>query len=140
MAQNLARGTTALICGSVAYDTILVFPDRFKAHILPDKLHTLNVSFLVPDMRREFGGCAANIAYGLNLLGDRGITMATAGELVFFGDNAGSFEAADARSGKALWHFNTGQDISASPMSYAIAGKQYVAIAAGGDVFSFALP
>jgi alcohol dehydrogenase (cytochrome c) len=67
-------------------------------------------------------------------------TMATAGELVFFGDNAGSFEAADARSGKALWHFNTGQDISASPMSYAIAGKQYVAIAAGSDVFSFALP
>jgi adenosine kinase len=80
MAQKLARGTTALICGSVAYDTILVFPDRFKAHILPDKLHTLNVSFLVPDMRREYGGCAANIAYGLNLLGDRGIAMATAGE------------------------------------------------------------
>src|ERR1700686_1743218 len=79
MAQNLARGSTALICGSVAYDTILVFPDRFKAHILPDKLHTLNVSFLVPDMRREFGGCAANIAYGLKLLGDRGVAMATAG-------------------------------------------------------------
>src|SRR6202030_817128 len=79
MAQNLARGTTALICGSVAYDTILVFPDRFQSHILPDKLHTLNVSFLVPEMRREFGGCAANIAYGLNLLGDRGIAMATAG-------------------------------------------------------------
>src|SRR6202042_1394451 len=79
MVQKLARGTTALICGSVAYDTILVFPDRFKAHILPDKLHTLNVSFLVPDMRREYGGCAANIAYGLNLLGDRGIAMATAG-------------------------------------------------------------
>src|ERR1700722_157340 len=80
MAQNLARGSTALICGSVAYDTILVFPDRFKAHILPDKLHTLNVSFLVPQMRRAFGGCAANIAYGLNLLGDRGIAMATAGD------------------------------------------------------------
>jgi adenosine kinase len=80
MAQKLARGTTALICGSVAYDTILVFQDRFKAHILPDRLHTLNVSFLVPDMRREYGGCAANIAYGLNLLGDRGIAMATAGE------------------------------------------------------------
>jgi len=79
MAQNLSKGAAALICGSVAYDTILVFPDRFKAHILPDKLHTLNVSFLVPDMRREFGGCAANIAYGLNLLGDRGIPMATAG-------------------------------------------------------------
>ncbi len=69
----------ALICGSVAYDTILVFPDRFKAHLLPDKLHILNVSFLVPEMRREFGGCAANIAYGLKLLGDEGIAMATAG-------------------------------------------------------------
>src|SRR6202047_1728228 len=80
MAQNLSKDAAALICGSVAYDTILVFRDRFKAHILHDKLHTLNVSFLVPDMRREFGGCAANIAYGLNLLGDRGIAMATAGE------------------------------------------------------------
>jgi len=79
MAQNKLTETAALICGSVAYDTILVFPDRFKAHILPDKLHTLNVSFLVPEMRREFGGCAANIAYGLNLLGDRGIAMATVG-------------------------------------------------------------
>jgi len=69
----------ALICGSVAYDTILVFPDRFKAHILPDKLHILNVSFLVPEMRREFGGCAANIAYGLSLLGDLGVPMAAAG-------------------------------------------------------------
>jgi alcohol dehydrogenase (cytochrome c) len=69
-----------------------------------------------------------------------GGTMATAGDLVFFGDDSGSFEAVDARSGKALWHFNTGQDVSASPMSYAIAGKQYVAIAAGSDVFSFALP
>lgn len=69
----------ALICGSVAYDTILIFPDRFKAHILPDKIHILNVSFLVPEMRREYGGCAANIAYGLNLLGDVGLPMATAG-------------------------------------------------------------
>jgi alcohol dehydrogenase (cytochrome c) len=67
-------------------------------------------------------------------------TMATAGGLVFFGDDGGSFEAVDAQSGKALWHFNTGQDISASPMSYAVGGKQYVAIAAGSDVFSFALP
>ena len=69
----------ALICGSVAYDTILQFPDRFKSHILPDKIHILNVSFLVPEMRREFGGCAANIAYNLRLLGDRGLAMATAG-------------------------------------------------------------
>jgi adenosine kinase len=79
MTQISSRAATALICGSVAYDTILLFPDRFKAHILPDKLHILNVSFLVPEMRREFGGCAANIAYGLSLLGDRGIAMATAG-------------------------------------------------------------
>src|ERR1700674_1122381 len=79
MPQTSSRASTALICGSVAYDTILLFPDRFKSHILPDKLHTLNVSFLVPEMRREFGGCAANIAYGLDLLGDRGIAMATAG-------------------------------------------------------------
>jgi adenosine kinase len=69
----------ALICGSVAYDTILQFPDRFKSHILPDKIHILNVSFLVPEMRREFGGCATNIAYSLHLLGDRGVPMATAG-------------------------------------------------------------
>src|SRR5271154_3852178 len=80
MAIKLPKEAAALVCGSVAYDTILVFPDRFKAHILPDKLHTLNVSFLVPEMRREFGGCAANIAYSLKLLGDRGIAMATAGQ------------------------------------------------------------
>src|SRR6202046_3311848 len=79
MVQDLRGGKAALICGSVAYDTILVFPDRFKAHILPDKLHILNVSFLVPEMRREFGGCAANIAYNLHLLGDTALPMATAG-------------------------------------------------------------
>jgi adenosine kinase len=79
MANERSGGQAALICGSVAYDTILQFPDRFKAHILPDKIHILNVSFLVPDMRREFGGCAANIAYGLKLLGDVGYPMATAG-------------------------------------------------------------
>ncbi|HTU65561.1 MAG TPA: carbohydrate kinase family protein [Steroidobacteraceae bacterium] len=66
---------SALICGSVAYDTIMVFPDRFKTHILPDKLHMLNVAFLVPQMRREFGGCAGNIAYNLKLLGDTGYPM-----------------------------------------------------------------
>ena len=79
MAQTVSQDKAALICGSVAYDTILLFPDRFKSHILPDKIHILNVSFLVPEMRREFGGCAANIAYGLKLLGDKGIAMATAG-------------------------------------------------------------
>jgi adenosine kinase len=79
MVQDRESGKAALICGSVAYDTILQFQDRFKSHILPDKIHILNVSFLVPDMRREFGGCAANIAYSLKLLGDRGVPMATAG-------------------------------------------------------------
>ena len=68
-----------LICGSVAYDTIMVFSDRFRNHILPDQLHILNVSFLVPDMRREFGGCAGNIAYSLHLLGGRPQMMATVG-------------------------------------------------------------
>ena len=75
--QNSRR---ALICGSVAFDTIMVFQDRFKNHILPDKIHMLNVSFLVPQMRREFGGCAGNIAYNLKLLGDVGLPMATVGK------------------------------------------------------------
>ena len=70
----------ALICGSLAYDTIMVFPDQFKNHILPDKVHILNVSFLVPRMRREFGGCAGNIAYNLKLLGGEPIPMATVGQ------------------------------------------------------------
>ena len=70
----------ALICGSLAYDTIMVFPDQFKNHILPDKVHILNVSFLVPRMRREFGGCAGNIAYNLNLLGGSPVPMATVGQ------------------------------------------------------------
>ena|SRR5271166_5670902 len=69
-----------------------------------------------------------------------GGTMTIAGGLLFFGDDAGSLEAVDAQSGKPLWHFSTGQDMSASPMTYAIDGKQYVAIAAGSNVFSFALP
>jgi alcohol dehydrogenase (cytochrome c) len=65
--------------------------------------------------------------------------MTTVGGLVFFGDDAQSFEALDAQNGKPLWHFNTGQDMSASPMTYAVDGKQYVAVAAGSDVLSFAL-
>jgi adenosine kinase len=71
---------SALICGSLAYDTIMVFEDQFKNHILPDKVHILNVSFLVPHMRREFGGCAGNIAYNLKLLGGEPIPMATVGQ------------------------------------------------------------
>ena len=69
-----------LICGSVAFDTIAVFDGRFKEHILPDRIHALSVSFLVPTMRREFGGCAGNIAYNLQLLDGNPLIMATAGE------------------------------------------------------------
>jgi adenosine kinase len=69
----------ALICGSLAYDTIMVFPDRFKNHILPDKVHMLNVAFLVPRMRKEFGGCAGNISYNLKLLGGDPVPMGTVG-------------------------------------------------------------
>ena len=68
---------TALICGSAAYDNIMVFEDSFKNHILPDKIHILNVAFLVPRLRREFGGCATNIAYNLKLLGGNPLPMAT---------------------------------------------------------------
>lgn len=70
---------SALICGSFAFDSIMVFPDKFKNHILPDKVHMLNVAFLVPELRREFGGCAGNIAYNLKLLGDNPLPMGTVG-------------------------------------------------------------
>jgi len=71
---------SALICGSFAYDTIMVFHDQFKNHILPDKVHILNVAFLVPELRREFGGCAGNIAYNLKLLGEDPLPMGTVGD------------------------------------------------------------
>ncbi|GAA5786871.1 carbohydrate kinase family protein [Chitiniphilus shinanonensis] len=70
---------STLICGSMAYDTIMVFPDRFKHHILPEQIHMLSISFLVPEMRREFGGCAGNIAYTLKALGDDPLILATVG-------------------------------------------------------------
>ena len=70
----------ALICGSIAYDHIMVFPDRFKNHILPDKIHVLSVAFLVPELRQEFGGCAGNIAYNMKLLGAGALPMATVGK------------------------------------------------------------
>ncbi len=69
-----------LICGSMAYDNIMVFQGRFKEHILPEQIHILNVSFLVPQLRREFGGCAGNIAYNLKLLGGEPVIMATMGD------------------------------------------------------------
>ncbi len=71
---------SAVICGSLAYDTIMVFQDQFKNHILPDQMHILNVSFLVPRMRREFGGCAGNIAYNLKLLGGDPLPVAAVGQ------------------------------------------------------------
>ncbi len=70
---------SVLICGSIAFDTIMVFPGRFKDHILPDKIHLLNVSFLVPNLRREFGGCAGNIAYNMRNLGAVGYPMGCVG-------------------------------------------------------------
>ena len=73
------RPRKALICGSAAFDTIMVFEGRFREHILPGQIHILNVSFLVPKLRREFGGCAGNIAYNLSLLGDPAVPMATVG-------------------------------------------------------------
>ena len=69
-----------LICGSMAFDTIMVFPDRFKNYILPDQIDNLNVCFVNPELRREYGGCAGNIAYSLKLLGGEPIPMATVGK------------------------------------------------------------
>ncbi|MBI5660305.1 MAG: carbohydrate kinase family protein [Nitrosomonadales bacterium] len=69
-----------LICGSMAYDTIMVFKDHFRKHILPEQIHILNVAFLVPEMRREYGGCAGNIAYNMQLLGGKPLIMATVGD------------------------------------------------------------
>ena len=70
---------TILVCGSMAYDTIMVFPDKFRNHILADQIHILNVAFMVPTLRREFGGTAGNIAYNLRLLGEDPRIMATVG-------------------------------------------------------------
>jgi alcohol dehydrogenase (cytochrome c) len=67
-------------------------------------------------------------------------TLTTAGKLVFFGNDTGALEAVEARTGRSLWQFTTGQNIHSSPMTYAVDGVQYVAIAAGGDVISFSLP
>ncbi|MCC5867933.1 MAG: carbohydrate kinase family protein [Gammaproteobacteria bacterium] len=71
---------TALICGSLAFDNIMVFPGRFREHILPDRIHMLNVAFMVPEMRREFGGCAGNIAFNLHGIGGAALPMGTVGQ------------------------------------------------------------
>lgn len=111
-------------------------------------------AYYATGVKRVPGGPREKIllAYNLNtggfewryhLVGDGGSsagTVATAGGLVFFGDDAESFEAVEAKTGKPLWHFTTGQRFHASPMTYAVLGKQYVAIASGNDIFSFALP
>ncbi|MEE4639162.1 MAG: carbohydrate kinase family protein [Wenzhouxiangella sp.] len=84
-----------LICGSIAYDTIMVFPERFRDHILPDKTHMLNVAFMVPELHRYFGGCAGNIAYSLKKLGAEPLPMATVGS--DFDDYARHLEHLDIR-------------------------------------------
>jgi adenosine kinase len=76
---NQRHTMAAVICGSLAFDTIMTFEGRFADQILPDQLHILNVSFLVPGLRRDFGGCAGNIAYSLNALGGTALPMATLG-------------------------------------------------------------
>ncbi|WP_321395192.1 carbohydrate kinase family protein [Emcibacter sp.] len=78
--MTLDRNGKILVCGSIAFDTIMVFNGQFKGHILPDKVHMLNVAFRVPEMRQEFGGCAGNICYNLSLLGLKGLPVATVGE------------------------------------------------------------
>src|SRR4051794_23124631 len=82
---------TQLLCGSLAFDTIMVFRDQFRKHILPDQIHILNVSFMVPELRREYGGTAGNIGYNLKLLGESPLVMATAGH--DFGPYAERFDA-----------------------------------------------
>jgi len=89
---------SALICGSLAYDTLMVFQDQFKNHILPDKVHMLNVAFFVPQMRRDFGGCAGNIAYNLKLLGGDPQPFAAVGS------DFGSYRAHFERLGISLAH------------------------------------
>jgi len=82
---------STLICGSIAFDSIMLFKGRFRDHILPDQVHILNVAFLVPELRREFGGCAGNIAYNLRMLGGSPWPMATVGD-----DSGPYFERLDA--------------------------------------------
>lgn len=102
---------SALICGSVAYDTVMVFEGRFKDHILADRIHLLNVSFLVPGMRRNFGGCAGNIAYNLKLLGGDGHAMAVVGS------DFGPYEAWMRANGLSLEYIDR-MDSEYTPQAY----------------------
>lgn len=92
---------SVLVCGSIAFDSIMVFHDRFKNHILPEQIHILNVAFLVPELRREFGGCAGNIAYNLRLLGESPRIMAAVG------DDAGPYRERLAALGLEQTHVRT---------------------------------
>jgi adenosine kinase len=102
---------SALICGSVAFDTVMVFDGRFKEHILADRIHLLNVSFLVPAMRRNFGGCAGNIAYNLKLLGGEGHAMAVVGS------DFGPYEAWMRANGMSLEYIDR-MDDQFTPQAY----------------------
>ena len=108
---------SALICGSLAYDTIMVFQDQFKKHILPDQVHILNVSFLVPAMRREFGGCAGNIAYNLKLLGGDPIPMATVGA------DFGPYRAWFEEHGIALGHVKVIEELFTNTVRHGYQGE-----------------
>lgn len=78
--MHSTQTSPVIICGSVAFDTIMVFEGKFQDHILPDQVHALSVSFLVPSMRKEYGGCAGNIAYNMRLLGGQPVPVATVGQ------------------------------------------------------------
>ncbi len=100
----------SIICGSIAYDTIMTFEGRFQDQILPDQIHILNVAFLVPSMRREFGGCAGNIGYNLKLLGGEPFVMAPFSSdkallaaIVFLSIFVFSISAVGGNSGKSLY-------------------------------------
>src|ERR1700674_5325056 len=80
MPDSVRSAPRTLICGSLALDTIMVFPDRFARHILPGNAHVLSVAFQIGEMRREWGGCAGNIAYNLRCLGGEPVVMATVGD------------------------------------------------------------
>ena len=124
--------TTGECYDGTAFDALPSDPGQFVLRALD--LQTGTIQWEIPltsdGSQISAGGIAGHSWPG---------TLATAGGLVFFGDDAGYLAAADSRTGKTLWHFSTGQSINASPMTYAVAGKQYVTIASGTDIFSFAL-